>query len=128
MNDAVRPVAVERQRLDKALIEAGRRADPISRAQIEAFEAALRVRRRGSLAQGASLRREIDHLTMPEISDSGIFSAPRTMALLDHVIDSILPYLDTGEDVTSIAKAMLEEEIQSRRDLEERIEAAGGIA
>jgi len=107
---------------------AGRRAYAVSRAQIDAFEAALRVRRRGSMAQGASLRREIDELTMPEISDPGIFNAPRTMALLDHVIDAILPSLDTSEDVASIAKAMLKEEIERRRDLEERLMAEGDPA
>ncbi|WP_343315008.1 hypothetical protein AAIB41_15965 [Brucella sp. BE17] len=129
MSDVIRPVPVERpgerQRLDRALTEAGRRADAVSRAQIAAFEAALRIRRRGSTAQGASLRREIDALTMPEISDPGIFNAPRTMALLDHVIEEILPSLDTSEDVTSIAMAMLKEEIERRRDLEERLIAEG---
>lgn len=132
VSEVIRPLPVERpgerQRLDRALAEAGRRADAVSRAQIEAFEAALRIRRRGSSAQGASLRREIDELTMPEISDPGIFNAPRTMALLDHVIDAILPSLDTSEDVASIAKAMLKEEIDRRRDLEERLMAEGDPA
>lgn len=128
MSEVVRPITVERQRLDRALIEAGRRADPVSRAQIEAFEAALRIRRRGSLAQGSSLRGEIDRLTMPEISDPGIFVAARTMDLLDHIIGSVLPGLDTSEDVASIAKAMLEEEIDRRRDLEARLEAEGRLS
>jgi len=132
VSEVIRPLPVERpgerQRLDRALAEAGRRADAVSRAQIEAFEAALRIRRRGSTSQGASLRREIDELTMPEISDPGIFNAPRTMALLDHVIDAILPSLDTSEDVASIAKAMLREEIDRRRDLEERLMAEGDPA
>jgi hypothetical protein len=116
---------VERQRLDRALIEAGKRTDAVSRAQIEAFEAMLRVRRRASLGRGASLRGEIDRLTMPEVSDPGIFTASRTMDLLHHVIQSVLPRLDANEDVASIAKAMLEEEIESRRDLEARLEEAG---
>ncbi len=132
MSEVIRPLPVERpgerQRLDRALAEAGRRADAVSRAQIEAFEAALRIRRRGSSAQGASLRREIDELTMPEISDPGIFNAPRSVSLLDHVIDAILPSLDTSEDVASIAKAMLKEEIDRRRDFEERLMAEGDPA
>lgn len=122
MNETLRPVVIDRQRLDRALTEAGKNADPVSRAQIAAFETALRVRRRGSLSHGASLRGEIDHLTMPEISDPGIFGNERTISLLAHVIDSILPGLDTTEDVTSIAKAMLEEEIDRRRDLQVRMD------
>ncbi|OHV79483.1 hypothetical protein [Rhizobium sp. LCM 4573] len=127
MNETLRPVTIDRQRLDRALAEAAKRADPVSRAQIEAFESALRVRRRGSLAHGASLRGEIDHLTMPEITDSGIFGNERTMSLLDHIITAVLPRLDTNEDVTSIAKAMLEEEIDRRRDLQARMDEEGGV-
>lgn len=127
MNDTLRPVGIERQHLDRALTEAKKRADPVSRAQIEAFENALRVRRRGSLAHGASLRGEIDHLTMPEITDPGIFGTERTMNLLDHVISAVLPRLDANEDVASIAKAMLEEEIDRRRDLQSRLESEGNL-
>ncbi|MEB2847430.1 hypothetical protein GAO09_24900 [Rhizobiales bacterium RZME27] len=126
MNEPLRPVTIDRQRLDRALTEAAKRADPVSRAQIEAFENAVRVRRRGSLAHGASLRGEIDQLTMPEITDSGIFGNERSMNLLDHVITAILPNLDANEDVTSIAKAMLEEEIDRRRELQARIDEEGG--
>ncbi|GGB05759.1 hypothetical protein GCM10011491_37310 [Brucella endophytica] len=127
MNDTLRPLTIERQRLDRALTEAAKRADPVSRAQIEAFENALRLRRRGSLAHGASLRGEIDELTMPEITDPGIFGTERTINLLDHVIEAVLPGLDANEDVTSIAKAMLEEEIERRRDLQARLDEEGGV-
>lgn len=127
MNETLRPVTIERQRLDKALTEAAKRADPVSRAQIEAFESALRVRRRGSLAHGASLKGEIDQLTMPEIKDSGIFGNERTMSLIDHVITAVLPRLDANEDVTSIARAMLEEEVDRRRDLQARMDEGGDI-
>lgn len=127
MNETLRPVTIERQRLDKALTEAAKRADPVSRAQIEAFESALRVRRRGSLAHGASLKGEIDQLTMPEIKDSGIFGNERTMSLIDHVITAVLPRLDANEDVTSIARVMLEEEVDRRRDLQARMDEGGDI-
>jgi hypothetical protein len=63
---------------------------------------------------------------MPEITDPGIFGNERTMNLLDHVINSVLPNLDTTEDVASIAKAMLEEEIDRRRDLQARMDEEGG--
>lgn len=127
MNDTLRPVTIERQRLDRALSEAAKRADPISRSQIEAFESAVRLRRGGSLAHGSSLRREIDQLIMPEISDPGIFNTERTMNLLEHVINTILPLLDTEAEVTSIARAMLEEEITRRRDLQSRLELEGSV-
>lgn len=126
MNEPLRPVTIDRQRLDRALTEAAKRADPVSRSQIEAFENAVRLRRRGSLAHGVSLRGEIDQLTMPEITDPGIFGNERSMNLLDHVITAILPNLDANEDVTSIARAMLEEEIDRRRELQARIDEEGG--
>jgi hypothetical protein len=127
MNEPLRPVAIDRQRLDRALSEAAKRADPVSRSQIEAFENAVRLRRRGSLAHGASLRGEIDQLTMPEITDPGIFGNERAMNLLDHVITAILPHLDANEDVTSIAKAMLKEERDRRRDLQARMDEESGL-
>jgi hypothetical protein len=127
MNDALRPVTVDRQRLDRALSDAAKRTDPVSRAQIEAFESALRVRRRGSFAHGASLHGEIERLTMPEVTDPGIFSNERTMNLLNHVITAVLPRLDANEDVTAIAKAMLEEEIDRRRELQSRIDDESGV-
>lgn len=127
MSEPLRPVAVDRQRLDQALTEAAKRADPVSRSQIEAFEKAVRVRRRGSLAHGLSLRGEIEQLTMPAISDPSIFGNERSMSLLNHVIKTILPHLDSNEDVTSIAKAILEEEIDRRRELQARLEAEGDV-
>lgn len=127
MNEPLRPVTVDRQRLDRALTEAAKRADPVSRSQIEAFEKAVRLRRRGSLAHGTSLRGDIEQLTMPEISDPGIFGNERSMSLLNHVITTILPHLDSNEDVTSIAKAVLEEEIDRRRELQSRIDAESGV-
>lgn len=118
---------VERHRLDSALVTAGQSADAVTRAQIAAFDNILRQRRRKT-AQGSSLRDEIESLTMPEISDPGIFAAGRMTDLLAHVITEILPQLEMSEDVQAITQAMLQEEIDSQRDIRERISDEGGAA
>lgn len=114
---------IDRHRLDTALVNAGQSADPVTRAQIAAFEAILRGRRRTT--KGHSLRDEIEALTMPEISDPGIFASGRMTDLLAHVISEILPRLDMTEDVLAITQAMLEEEIASQRDIQDRLGDGG---
>lgn len=120
MSEITRPI--ERQRLDRALVDASRKADPATRLQIETFEIMLRGRR-GTLRQ-TSLREEIELLVMPEIGDSGIFGAARSLDLLGYVVDVILPQFDADEEVSAIAGAVLEEEIERRQMIEERLSAA----
>lgn len=112
----------DRHRLDSALVTAGQSADAATRAQIAAFESILRQSRRGKAAGRRSLREEIEHLTMPEVADPGIFSAGRMSAILGHVIAEILPGLDMPQDVLDITESMLREEIESQRDIQDRIE------
>ena len=123
MSDVTGPI--ERQRLDRAL-ESGRTADPATRAQIEAFEAMLRGRGRKSPPRRGSLSEEIDRLVMPEIDDPVIFNAGRSLDLLGHVIDTILPGLGADDDVAMIAEAVLTEEVDRRREIEERLLRAEG--
>ncbi len=111
----------DRHRLDSALVTAGQSADAATRAQIAAFENILRQSRRGKAAGRNSLRDEIERLTMPEIADPGIFAAGRMTDLLGHVIAQILPHLDMPDDVLEITEAMLREEIESQREIQDRI-------
>jgi hypothetical protein len=120
MSDIARPI--ERQRLDRALVDAGRKADPATRVQIEAFEVMLRGRR--APARQTSLREEIEQLVMPEIVDPGIFNAGRSLDLLAHVVDVVLPRLGADEEISALAGAVLEEEIARRREIEERMKEA----
>lgn len=116
---------VERHRLDSALVTAGQGADALTRAQIATFENILRQSRRGKGAGRRSLREEIESLTMPEIGDPGIFTAGRMSDLLTHVIGAILPQLDMPEDVMNITEAMLREEIDNQREIQDRISEGG---
>ena len=115
----------DRHRLDSALVTAGQSADAATRAQIAAFENILRQSRRGKAAGRSSLRDEIERLTMPEIGDPGIFAAGRMSDLLSHVIAEILPHLDMPADVLEITEAMLREEIDSQREIQDRISEGG---
>lgn len=127
MSRITRHGSVDRHRLDSALVSAGQGADAVTRAQIAAFETILRQRRRRTSAQGSSLRDEIEALTMPEIADPAIFAAGRMTDILAHVVADVLPSLDMSEDVLAITRALLEEEIGSQRDIQDRI-AEGGPA
>lgn len=108
-----------RQRLDRALVEATRDAGAVTRAQVEAFEAMLRARRRAN-ARAGSLQDEIDQIAMPEIADSGIFRAGRPREILQYVLQQVLPRLDAEDEVLAIAQTLLGEEISRQEDIEAR--------
>lgn len=125
MSRIARHQGTDRHRLDTALVTAGQSADAATRAQIAAFESILRNSRRGKAAGRNSLRDEIERLTMPEISDPGIFAAGRMNDLLSHVIEEILPHLDMPDDLLGITEAMLREEIESQNEIQDRIGEGG---
>lgn len=104
--DATRP-----QALEKAAPSA---ADP-ARA---AFEQALRTRR---AASSGALRREIARLAQPVIDDPGIFTPTRSLEILQHLIDTLLPQMGAEPEVQALAISLLEDEIAQHRALEQQL-------
>ena len=119
---------IDRQRLDLVLAETARTTtDPTTRAQVEAFAALIRTRYKHSQRQAFdSVQDEIADFIMPRIGNSGILNSARYMEILGHVVEQILPSLCGDDEIGSIARAVIEEEIERHRELQDRIYQALG--
>lgn len=122
------PRLIDRQRLDVVLAEAARTAtDPATRAQVEAFESLIRTRYKDSQRLPFdSIRDQIADFVMPRVGNSGIFNSTRYMQILKDVAEQILPAMGENDDVSGIAIAVIREEMQRHRELQERIYQALG--
>jgi hypothetical protein len=63
---------------------------------------------------------------MPRIGNPGILTSSRYMELLGHVVALILPSLGEGDEIREIAVAVIEEEMERHRELQDRIYQAIG--
>jgi hypothetical protein len=119
---------VDGQRLDVILAQIARTTtDPATRAQVEGFEALLRARY-NDLRRPAfhSVREEMTDFIMPRIGNPDIWNSSRFMDLLGHVVTQIVPSLGESDEITGIAIAIIEEEMERHRDLQDRIHQAVG--
>ena len=73
-----------------------------------------------------SLEAEIVDFTIPRITEPGIFSAGKSIALLEHFLDDLLPHLDESDELRVLAARVIGDEISRQRDVLERLQA--GIA
>jgi len=86
----------------------------------EAFEKAVRQRR---AVNGPTLQGQVEQLSQVQAPDPGIFSAHRTQAILQHLIEVIVPRLGADPQTEAVALDLLREELQLQRDLEAHLEA-----
>ncbi|SDL86457.1 hypothetical protein SAMN05661010_02732 [Modicisalibacter muralis] len=66
-----------------------------------------------------SLLRQLARLLLPTASDPSLYGNERSIELLQHVVDNVLPRLGTESDVTELAAQVLNEEIDQRLQWEE---------
>ncbi|WP_232493543.1 hypothetical protein [Novosphingobium kaempferiae] len=114
----------ERRRIDPALAEAWRRVQP-GADPAAAFDALVRQKRDADATVRRSLAQELDALTAPDLSDPTVFGGPRSLQLLRHVADTLLPAIDVDEETRSVTLALIREEIEARVacDLQRQIDA-----
>lgn len=86
----------------------------------ETFEKHIRSRR---AEVGRSLRGRLEQLTQVQIQDPTIFSPHRTAQILQHLIEVIVPRLGADAETEAVALALLHEELQLQRDIEQHLEA-----
>lgn len=86
----------------------------------EVFEKHIRNRR---AEVGGSLRGRLEQLTQVQIQDPTIFSPHRTAQILQHLIEVIVPRLGADAETEAVALALLHEELQLQRDIEQHLEA-----
>ena len=73
-----------------------------------------------------SLEADIVDFTIPRITEPSIFHASRSISLLEHFLDDLLPNLDESEELRVLAARVIGDEISRQRDVLDRLQA--GIA
>ncbi|GEN22766.1 hypothetical protein [Halomonas cupida] len=67
-----------------------------------------------------SLSAQLTQATSPVVDDPELHAGERGIALLQHVVDNVLPQLDTGGDIAELATQLINEEIGMRIEWEAR--------
>ncbi|QPC42958.1 hypothetical protein HW532_09810 [Kaustia mangrovi] len=116
---------IDRQRLDVVLDRlAERTPEPVTDIRAEEIEALARTDEGGTSDVTAnSLGEELVDFIMPRIAEPGIFQ--RSVSILEHLAADVIPRLEGGEELRSLATTLIEDEIGRHQDLLERIH--GGL-
>jgi hypothetical protein len=117
---AGRGVAVARRRLDE-VIRAQGRSQETNEATCSDFPGSDAFR--PSTANGKSLDEMFLDFVMPSISDPAILQ--RSVPILQHCVEHLIPGLKGGEQLRSLAKTLMQDEIERHRNLIGRLH--GGI-
>ena len=75
--------------------------------------------RKGTVGK-AILRELVSEFVRPTIVDPQILSSDRAIAILEQLLNTVLPQLKESEEFNQLAKTVLGEEIEQRRDLRAR--------
>lgn len=70
--------------------------------------------------QGGTLREQIERLALPVAGDPSLYADERSIGLLQHVVDAVLPEMDTQAEVVEMAAQLINEEIAQRLEWAER--------
>jgi hypothetical protein len=117
---------IDRHRLDVVLAQMERTTtDPATRAQIQAFESLIRARHKDwRRPDFASMREQLIDFIMPRVGNTGILHGVRYTEILSHVVEEVLPSLEENDEIIAIATALIEEELERHRELQDRIHEA----
>jgi hypothetical protein len=75
--------------------------------------------RKGTVGK-AVLRELVSEFVKPIVSDPQILSSDRAIAILEQLLTTVLPQLKESEEFNNLAKTVLGEEIEQRRQLRAR--------
>lgn len=75
--------------------------------------------RKGTVGE-AVLRELVTEFVKPIVSDPQILSTDRAIAILEQLLSTVLPQLKESEEFNRLAKSVLGEEIEQRRNLRAR--------
>lgn len=115
--EALRAPSFDRQRLDSTRRAANRarHTDANSPAQ-DADASSLQA----PASSGQSLDDVLLDLVTPRIDDPSLLR--RSVSILEHCVDNVLPTLEGGDQLRHLAATLIEDEIQRHRTLLERMQ------
>ena len=116
---------IERSQLDRTESRAPEGfAGPVNDRAVDSPEFARQIaaaihERKGTVGQ-AVLRELVSEFVKPTVSDPQILSTDRAIAILEQLLTTVLPQLKESEEFNQLAKTVLGEEIEQRRNLRAR--------
>ena len=116
---------IERSQLDRTESRAPEGfAGPVNDRAVDSPEFARQIaaaihERKGTVGQ-AILRELVSEFVKPTVSDPQILSTDRAIAILEQLLTTVLPQLKESEEFNQLAKTVLGEEIEQRRNLRAR--------
>lgn len=113
-------------RTQNASVPARSDATKVEQAQLKAFDASLARSRQAAQRTKDTFIGQTGRLRKPKAANPGIFDLSRSQEILDYLINDLLLKLDIDEEILAITASMLSEEIDTRRELQDRLSQAQG--
>lgn len=74
-----------------------------------------------------ALAERLEALAHPAASDPASYANTRSIELLQHVVDNVLPSLDANDEILALATKVISEELDWRQGWEERMNEANAL-
>ncbi len=97
------------------------RPDAAGRAQSQEFDARLLQSIRQTRQKPATGNVRTGAAERARLSNASLFDLSRSQEILTYIVREVLPGLDLDEDIAKLTASMLNDEIESRRDLQHRL-------
>jgi len=115
---------IERAQVDRTESRAPQGVGGLKDRAVDAPEFARQIaaalhERKGTVGK-AILRELVTEFVKPIVSDPQILSTERAIAILEQLLTTVLPQLKESEEFNRLAKTVLGEEIEQRRNLRAR--------
>jgi hypothetical protein len=94
-----------------------------SATEVDEFSALLKVaeRRLSAVEARTSPSEDLADFIMPRLTQPTILQGGRSLAILEHLVTSVIPSLEESHQLRSLATAAIAAEITRRRDLLDRL-------
>lgn len=114
----------DRLRAQAASVSARSDATKVDQAQSKAFDASLARSEQAARRTKDPFIGRIGRLRKPKLANPSLFDLSRAQEILNYLINDLLPQLDIDEEIAAITASMLTEEIDIRRELQDRLSQA----
>jgi hypothetical protein len=91
--------------------------------EVDEFSAVLKVaeRRLSAVEARTSPNEDLADFIMPRLTQPAILQGGRSLAILEHLVTSVIPSFEESHQLRSLATAAIAAEISRRRDLLDRL-------
>jgi hypothetical protein len=114
----------DRIRAQTGSVSARADATKVDQAQSKAFDASLARSEQAARRAKDPFIGQIGRLRKPKRANPGVFDLSRSQEILNYLINDLLPELDIDEEIAAITASMLTEEMNNRRELQDRLAQA----